>query len=78
MKQTPQIIIEARQINCCSDCPFFEENDNMDIYHYGDAAQAFCTHPSFKAYRLMNEKKFETLTGTMIWIHCPLPDVEGE
>jgi hypothetical protein len=75
MKQTPEIVIASQQINSCERCPFFDEPP-QSIYDYGFEPERCCSHPSFKFGRWMNEKQFETIPGTEIWIHCPLPDVE--
>ena len=79
MKQTPQIVIEPKQINSCVHCPFFEEDDNMDIYNYGLPTEYTCNHSSHGKWGTTMPNKdgwFETTKGTQIWIKCPLPDVE--
>ena len=80
MKQTPQIVIEPKQINSCADCPFFEEDDNMDIYNYGRPPEFTCQHPAIRGNwgKSIPERGgwFETIKGTQIWVECPLPDVE--
>jgi len=79
MKQTPEIVIAAKQINACVDCPYFEEEE-VGIYDYGcGAPAAYCLHPLGEKYgKQMNERKFETIPDTHIWINCPLPDVKEE
>lgn len=77
MKQTPEIVIPAKQISYCGECHFFREQYE-NIHH----SSFRCVFPSKEAYiGSSGYNKMETKDGYAdpddgIWIHCPLPDVE--
>lgn len=82
MKQTPEIVIPAKKIICCADCPFFVCSD--ESWHYTDF---FCDRAnkifgnSYKGFLDAKQKDKDAVVvwpDQDIWIHCPLPDVKEE
>jgi hypothetical protein len=77
-KLTPVIVIEAKEINACEDCPYFEKEEET-YYNYGLPLNTHCQHPAIRgAYGKTIPTSFPKIKGTDIWIECPLPDASTQ